>query len=62
MRLDLPWGLRAKPDLPYCVVFEIIDTHNHTIGRNPLVCHQHRKLNDVDQQKLHEYRQLKLVI
>jgi hypothetical protein len=29
MCLDLPWVLRAKPDLSYWVVFEIIDTHNH---------------------------------
>jgi hypothetical protein len=55
MRLDCPWLLRAKPDIPYWVVFEIVDTHNHTIGRNPLVYHQHRKLNDDDQQKLQEY-------
>jgi hypothetical protein len=55
MRLDCPWILRAKPDLPYWVVFEIVDTHNHTIARNPLVYHQYRKLNDDDQQKLHEY-------
>jgi hypothetical protein len=55
MRINCPWVLKAKLDPPYWVVFEIADTHSHAIGRNPLVYHQHRKLNDDDYQKLQEY-------
>ena len=55
MRLECPWILRAKPSLGYWVVFEVVDTHSHTIDRNPLIYHQHRKLDDDDHQKLQEY-------
>ena len=55
MRNDCPWILRAKRDLPYWVISELVDIHNHAIGRNPLVYHQHRKLNGDDHQKLQEY-------
>ena len=55
MRLECPWILRAKPIHASWVVFEIVDTHSHTIDRNPLIYHQHRKLDDDDHQKLQEY-------
>ncbi|GAB5591459.1 hypothetical protein Unana1_06359 [Umbelopsis nana] len=52
--VDKPEANKRKAER-ISMLFEVVDTHSHTIDRYPLIYHQHRKLDDDDHQKLQEY-------
>ena len=60
MRTGCPWVLRATINFPYWSINEISGAHNHTsLGRNPMIYHQHRVLADDEYQKLDDYMSAK---